>query len=78
MAGKISKQCREIELILSESVAGMSRGQIKSHLSFPVEDKTLQRRLSALVAVGRIRKEGEKRTTRYFALKKRMRVMAGI
>jgi Fic family protein len=66
MRHKISRQNDEIVQILSEAQGGMSRGQIKQSLSFQLENKTLQRRLAALAAGGRIRREGTKRSALYF------------
>ena len=72
MTDKINDQNSAIINVLSLNPMGMSRGQVLQALTFSITDKTLQRRLAALVAKGQIRKEGDKRTTRYFSISPRL------
>lgn len=59
-------QSQEILDILGKNPAGQSRGVLAEKLSFPIKDKTLQRRLAALVESGQVQKIGERRATKYF------------
>ncbi|MCZ6832061.1 MAG: Fic family protein [Gammaproteobacteria bacterium] len=58
----------EILGILEQHPEGLSRGEISQKLINNIENKTLQRRLAALTGANRIRKEGERRATKYFPL----------
>ena len=55
MTQEIERQNEEIITLLGKYPEGLSRGQISEYLSFSINDKTLQRRLTAL-AKGRIQK----------------------
>ena len=66
MKTEIKRQMNEIIAILGRNPEGLARGQISGKLNFTIHDKTLQRRLTALVEQSRITKEGEKKATRYF------------
>jgi len=54
-------QIGEITTILGNHPEGLFRGQLSEKLSFSINDKTLQRRLDALVCDGRVAKKGEKK-----------------
>ncbi len=54
--------------ILAQHPEGLSRGEISKKLINDIENKTLQRRLATLVGSSRIRKEGDRRATKYFPL----------
>ena len=69
MTQEIEQQIEEILLLLGKHPDGLSRGQVSKYLSFSINDKTLQRRLTTLVNDGRIAKQGERKTTRYHPLK---------
>ena len=65
MAQEIEQQNEEIISLLGMHPEGLSRGQFSEYLSFSINDKTLQRRLTALVEDGRIARKGERKATRY-------------
>ncbi len=65
MTQKIEQQNEEIITLLGKHPEGLSRGQISKNLSFSINDKTLQRRLTALAEDGRIARKGERKATRY-------------
>jgi len=65
MTRETDHQISEITTILDSHPEGLSRSQLSEILSFSINDKTLQRRLAALVESGRITKKGEKKATRY-------------
>ncbi len=69
MTQEIEQQNEEIITLLSKHPEGLSRGQISEKLSFFINDKTLQRRLTALTEDGRIARKGERKATRYHPLK---------
>lgn len=56
----------EIIAILERNPEGLSRGQISKKATFPINSKTLQRRLASLADAGRILKKGEKKATKYY------------
>jgi Fic family protein len=56
----------EIVALLGNHPEGLSRGQVAKRLTFPINGKTLQRRLAALAKEGRITREGDKKATRYY------------
>lgn len=66
MPRQLAQQSAEIIAILEAYPEGLARGKISEKLSFSMNEKTLQRRLSALVDAGRINKEGDRKATRYF------------
>ena len=68
MTQEIEQQNEEIITLLGTHPEGLSRGQISDNLSFPINDKTLQRRLTALVDDSRIARIGERKATRYHPL----------
>lgn len=68
MTQEIEQQNEEIITLLGTHPEGLSRGQISDNLSFSINDKTLQRRLTALVDDGRIARIGERKATRYHPL----------
>lgn len=60
------QQTEAIIAVLAQHPQGMVRGQIAGEITFPINIKTLQRRLAALSSQGRIIKQGEKKATRYY------------
>ena len=68
MSQEIERQKEEIVSLLGNFPKGFSRGQISEKLPFFVNDKTLQRRLAALIADGKVTRTGEKKGTRYHSL----------
>jgi Fic family protein len=68
MTQEIEQQSEEIITLLGKNPEGLSRGHISESLSFTINDKTLQRRLTALVDEGRIARKGERKATRYHPL----------
>ncbi|QIB64770.1 Fic family protein [Kineobactrum salinum] len=65
MTQEIEQQNEEIITLLGKHPEGLSRGKISENLSFTINDKTLQRRLTALVDEERIARKGERKATRY-------------
>ena len=53
MAQDTNKQMAEIVRFLEKNPEGISRGKIAENLSFPIHNKTLQRRLSTLAGEGK-------------------------
>lgn len=68
MTQDIEQQNKEIINLLDRSPEGLSRGQVHENIGFSINEKTLQRRLKALVDSGRIAKEGDRKATRYYSL----------
>lgn len=68
MAEEIEQQNQEIITLLGKHPEGLSRGQLSEKLSFSINGKTLQRRLTALVDDGRIARKGERKATCYHPL----------
>lgn len=68
MTQEIEQQNEEIIALLGKYPEGISRGKISEYLSFDINDKTLQRRLAALVDEGKIARKGERKATRYHPL----------
>ena len=66
MAHNIERQNEDIITLLGKHPEGLSRGQISETLSFTINDKTLQRRLAALVDGNRITRTGERKAARYY------------
>lgn len=66
MIQNIDAQLEDITAILESHPDGLGRGDIAEKLGFPLDNKTLQRRLAALCEAGKARMEGQKRTARYF------------
>ncbi len=66
MTQQIKQQASIILDILERYPEGLSRGQILDLLTFNIENKTLQRRLATLASANLIRKEGDRRATKYF------------
>lgn len=66
MTADIEQQLAEIEALLAQYPAGLSRGEIANNLTFSLVNKTLQRRLATLCATGRAGISGDKRGARYF------------
>lgn len=60
------QQTEEIVALLANHAEGIARGQIATKLTFTINSKTLQRRLATLVKEGRIKKEGDRKATRYY------------
>lgn len=60
------KQMDEITTLLEQNPAGLARGKIAEKLSFSINTKTLQRRLTHLSDVGRILKTGNKKAAKYY------------
>ena len=69
MTQEIEQQNEEIITLIGKHPEGLSRGKISKNLRFTINDKTLQRRLTALVDDGRIARKGERKATRYHPLK---------
>jgi len=68
MTYDIEQQKEEIMIVLNKHFEGLSRSQVSEILNFSLNDKTLQRRLIALINEGRIARKGIKKATRYYAL----------
>lgn len=68
MKQKIEQQNKEIINLLVKYPEGLSRGEVSEHLVFTINNKALQRRLTALVEKGRITRKGDRKATRYFPL----------
>lgn len=68
MDNSIPEQKAKILNILEKNPKGLSRGEITKLLSFTVNYKTLQRRLSSLVEEGKIKRTGIRKTARYWSL----------
>ena len=65
MTQEIEQQNEEIITLLGKHPEGLSRGQVSENISFTINGKTLQRRLTALVDEDRIARKGERKATRY-------------
>ena len=61
MTQEIERQNEKIITLLGEYPEGLSRGQISEKLRFTINDKTLQRRLEALIDDGTVTRTGEKK-----------------
>ena len=59
----------EILAILEQNPAGLSTSDISKHISFPINYRTLQRRLGNLSDDGLILKVGEKKARKYYSAK---------
>ena len=59
------QQQDEILAILAQNPVGLARGKIAELLSFPINYKTLQRRLAHLVEAGLLLKTGDKKAAKY-------------
>ncbi len=68
MSKAIEHQNEEIITLLGKYPEGIARGKISEKLNFSINDKTLQRRLAALIKAGRIAKAGNRKATRYYTL----------
>ena len=66
MTQTIEQQNAEIITLLDRYPEGLSRGQVSDNLQFSINNKTLQRRLAALVDDKRIVRTGDKKATRYY------------
>lgn len=66
MGHDTQKQLDEIVALLEKNPKGLSRGQIAEILSFPLNTKTLQRRLASLSDKGRIIKKGDRKAAKYY------------
>lgn len=62
---QLQHQQDEIIAILARNPTGLARGKISENLSFPINYKTLQRRLADLIDAGRIIKTGDRKAARY-------------
>lgn len=71
------QQNLKIRRLISQNPQGLTRGEISGLLDFPIEGKTLQRRLRKLVEGGEIRRRGDRRATRYFPREGRLTVSVG-
>ena len=65
---KKDAQLEEITKVLAQNPEGLSRGEIANKLSFELNNKTLQRRLSDLVGALQVRKKGVRRATKYHTI----------
>lgn len=72
MSQEIERQKEEIISLLGNSPEGFSRGQISKKLPFFVNYKTLQRRLAALIADGKVTRTGGLDIIRYPSEKRQM------
>lgn len=77
MSQEIERQKEEIISLLGNFPEGVSRGQISEKLPFLINDKTLQRRLAALIADDKVTRTGEKKGTRYYSLPTRKETDGG-
>jgi hypothetical protein len=68
MMKKIEQQNKEIITLLEKYHNGLSRGEISKNLNFSINDKTLQRRLTALVEEYHITRKGERKAARYYPI----------
>jgi len=68
MTHEIEYQREEIITFLDKHPEGLSRSQVSAGLGFSINDKTLQRRLTALVDAVCIARKGERKATRYYPL----------
>jgi Fic family protein len=68
MTQEREQQIAEIIALLENHPTGLSRREISKNLSFSINNKTLQRRLAALVSDGRIAKKGERKATCYYPI----------
>lgn len=69
MTSDAQREIEEIIAILEKSPEGLPRGKILESISFDINIKTLQRRLSYLADTGRVVKLGQRKATRYYPLK---------
>lgn len=69
MVQDITKQIAEIEGLLEKNPEGLARSQIAKNLSFIINNKTLQRRLSALSAEKKIVRTGDRKAAKYYPAK---------
>lgn len=66
MPKRVAKtELQKIEDVLIRHVAGLSLMQLQKELRGSISRRTLSRRISALLAAGRIHRRGEARSTRY-------------
>lgn len=73
MSAEIEKQLEEILKVLERNPGGLRRGAIADKLSYPLNVKTLQRRLVRLLKTGLIGKEGDRRASKYFIVAARVK-----
>ncbi len=66
MVQNIAKQMAEIEEVLEKNAEGLSRSQIVKNLSFAINNRTLQRRLSALSEEKKIVRTGNRKAAKYY------------
>ena len=66
MSHRIEEQYREILSILDAHPEGLHRGEISDPLENPINNKTLQRRLTELASDEKVTIKGKKRGTKYF------------
>lgn len=69
MTPDAQKEIDEIIAILEKNPEGLSRGKISENISFSINSKTLQRRLSSLADAGVILKKGDRKATKYYPAK---------
>lgn len=69
MTPDAQKEIDEIIAILEKNPEGLSRGKISENISFSINSKTLQRRLSSLVDTGLLLKKGDRKATKYYPAK---------
>lgn len=62
----IDSQKTGILELIRKNPNGLSRGEIKKQLPFPINYKTLQRRLSDLIEKDEINRTGNRKSTRYY------------
>jgi Fic family protein len=68
---RMAKELAAIEEIVKKYPAGITIEEIRKDLGFPIELRTLQRRLSALAGTGVLKLSGIKRSTKYHPVKDR-------
>lgn len=66
MTREIEQQKKEIIILLGKHPAGLSRRQISNKLDILLNNKTLQRRLAALIDDGHIIRTGDRKLARYY------------
>ncbi|MCY4275652.1 MAG: Fic family protein [Gammaproteobacteria bacterium] len=63
-----NEKITEVVNLLEMNSEGLSRGEIMENLKFSINSKTLQRILSFLAKEERIRKTGDRKTTKYYPI----------
>lgn len=69
MVQDAQRQIDEIVALLQQYPEGLPRGKVAEKLSFSINSKTLQRRLSSLADAGFLLKKGDRKAARYYPAK---------